>query len=65
MLIIELKKLVVLCQYKLYMKATTSFYSVIQQRQMHYFFLLFFCNLKEKVHIGRITNSKKNYLCVK
>ena len=28
-------------------------------------FLLFFCNLKEKVHIGRITNSKKNYLCVK
>ena len=33
--IIVLKKLVLLCQYKLHMKATVSLYSVIQQCQMY------------------------------
>ena len=33
--IIKLKKLVLLCQQKLYMKSTTSLYSEIQQYQVH------------------------------
>ena len=43
------------------MKPTTYFYSVILQCQMHqnFVFYVFYCNLKEKDHIRRITNSKK------
>ena len=58
----ELKKLVLLCQHKLYMKSTTSLYSEIQQCQVHQifvFFYVFYCNLKEKYHIKRNVDSKK------
>ena len=57
-----LKELVLLCQYKLHMKPTTSRYSVIQQCHMHYlfFFNVFYCNLKEKDHIRRIISSTKS-----
>ena len=54
-----------LCQYKLHMKLTTSLYFIIQQCQMHYFFgffYVFYCNLKEKDHIGIINSKKKKYL---
>ena len=57
----ELKKLVLLCQHKLYMKSTTSLYSEIQQCQVHQifvFFYVFYCNLKEK-YIKRNVDSKK------
>ena len=59
MLIIELKKLVLLRQYKLHMKPTISLYSEIQQCQMNFVFCVFYCNLKEKGHIRRIINNNK------
>ena len=42
-------------------KPTTSNYSVTQQCQMHWTFAFypFYCSLKEKEHMRRITNSKK------
>ena len=48
-LIMDLKKLVLLCQHKLHMKSTTSLYSKAQQFQMHYIFAfyVFYRNLKE------------------
>ena len=47
-LMIKLEKLVILCQHKLHMKLTTSLSSVIQQCQMHQFYV-FYCDLKEEV----------------
>ena len=47
------------------MKATTSFYFVIQPCQVHQMFGFYqsCCNLKEKGHIRRKINSKKkNYM---
>ena len=48
-LIMDLKKLVLLCQHKLHMKSSTSLYSKTQQYQMHYIFVfyVFYRNLKE------------------
>ena len=62
MLIIEFTKLVLLCQYMLHIKPTASLYSVIQRCQVYQIcaFYVFYCNLKEKDHIGRNKNDKKN-----
>ena len=67
-LIIELKKLVLLCQHRLHMKPSTSLYSVIQQCQTHYFFFVFYvfyCDLKEIYHTRRNINCKikSKFIC--
>ena len=64
MLIIELKKFVLLGQYKLHMKPTTSLQSMIQQCQCTKFlFIMYYFNQKEKYH-NRIINSKKIYIFI-
>ena len=52
--------IVLLCQHKLHMKLTTALCSVIQRCQVHRVFVyyVFYCNLKEKDHMGRKINSK-------
>ena len=59
-LIIEVKKLLQLCQQKLNMKLTTSLYSVIQQ--VHQIFV-FSINFKGKDQTGSKINSKKMFTC--
>ena len=59
----ELKKIVILCQYKLYMKPTNlytlSFNNVECTKFL--FFMYFVCwDLKEKYHIRRNINCKRN-----
>ena len=60
-LIIELKKLVLLCQHKLHMKPITSLYSVNStiSSALNFVFYVFCCNMNEKNHIRGNINSKK------
>ena len=59
-LLSERKKLVLLCQYKLYMKQTTSLSSVIQQYQVQSsVFLSFIVPLKRKIILEEKINIKK------
>ena len=54
-----------LCQYKLHMKLTTSVCSLIQQCQVQQIFAyVFYDNIKEKDRIRRNINSKKEiFIC--
>ena len=54
----EMKKLVMLGQYKLHMKPTNS---LLQDSTMSnvLIFCLLYCNLKEKDHVRRIIKSQK------
>ena len=59
-LLSEIKKLVLLCQYKLHMKQTTSLSSVIQQYQVQSsVFLSFIVPLKRKIILEEKINIKK------